>query len=309
MGNQPSIELGAVWECGYPQESGVAFKSSIEVPASANPFSLACQTSKFKWLLIAGTTDPPARLKCVKKRDKNGGYLGGLANDLRAMEDWIHKNHPQHQLHNVLRDMRQLTVETVKEAIRSLVSALGERRPAVYYTGHATTNGDWCFADGVLTVNELCDLCDGKGLMVVADCCHAAAWLRQRQQRRPWPWPIEGKGTNMVGLNMIYEEKLFMLPPKDTERWFFACGPKETATDGVFTQWLLDDTHSLKLWGQHPWVSGVGVGNHIKGWGWVKESFQQGCTGLAFCWSGTSSLSAQNIPFLQQFNFHENKWA
>eukprot|EP01006_Ploeotia_vitrea_P016187 TRINITY_DN46723_c0_g1_i1.p1 TRINITY_DN46723_c0_g1~~TRINITY_DN46723_c0_g1_i1.p1 ORF type:complete len:152 (+),score=9.77 TRINITY_DN46723_c0_g1_i1:333-788(+) len=114
----------------------------------------------------------------------------------------------------------------------------------------------------------------------------------------------EGLGlTATMGLAYInpgfWERSLCMMPPRDTERWFFACGPKETATDGVFTRWLVEDNHCqivrtapLSVWG---WS-----GKTAKCWIWLGSSHPEG----RLHWVGTLlGVTADRPLHIQQLSF------
>merc|ERR1712050_391492 len=70
-----------------------------------------------------------------------------------------------------------------KEAVRAFFERCSQRNEGIllYYTGHGRTNtGDWCFADGDVTFNdivELYEMYNQKWVPIIyCDCCYSGQW-------------------------------------------------------------------------------------------------------------------------------------
>lgn len=107
----------------------------------------------------------------------------------------------------------------------------------------------WCLHDGILLDDELADwwrrFRRGVRILVVAECCYAGGNARDALIPPPFAaWPGTWPGTVMVT-----RDAPAMKAPCDSERieasvlLLVACGEKEQARDGLFTQ------HLLELWG------------------------------------------------------------
>eukprot|EP01084_Bolivina_argentea_P148119 259027_1 len=131
------------------------------------------------WLLIAGTSKSASFIKTADKIRKGGGsYLNGVTKDIANVES-SHKT-----IQNVVRDMQYLKKSTVLNRIGRCVKEANKARKIcrlwIYYTGHGQTNtGNWCFADGVVTLREVITtvraLSDVR-LLIVCDCCYSGNW-------------------------------------------------------------------------------------------------------------------------------------
>ena len=98
------------------------------------------------------------------------------------MEDLV-KRSPRSfgELFDSLRMMNSLQKGTVLERIRQCA-----QRPTdkinIYYTGHGQSDtGDWCFADGTLTLKQVIGAIRSSEkhnleICILADCCFAGNW-------------------------------------------------------------------------------------------------------------------------------------
>ena len=134
---------------------------------------------KALWLLLAGATAPPKNIWISSRRNSTeggGSFLHGVSHDLTNMEGAaVVKNN----LHNVVRNF-SLTKEDAKWVIQKLFRECMVRKeqPVVYYTGHGEIGtGNWCFANGTLSLHEIEDLLEGCSYpLIISDSCYSGHW-------------------------------------------------------------------------------------------------------------------------------------
>ena len=148
-------------------------------------------------ILIAGCTNPPKNVKAADKSRDSGSYLGGIRCDMSNMEEEVQKksDYLYGELFDILRGMNSLKKSTVLERIRKCAE-----RPTsviyIYYTGHGQTDtGNWCFADGVVTLKEVIGAVRSSQkkhlrIYVIADCCYSGNWASDLKE-------YEGKETGI----------------------------------------------------------------------------------------------------------------
>ena len=130
---------------------------------------------KALWLLLAGATAPPETIR-ISRRRNSGSFLLGVSHDLANMEGAavVMSN-----LHNVVRNFN-LTKEDAKGEIQKLFRECMVRKeqPVVYYTGHGEIGtGNWCFADGTLSLHEIEELLEGcSHPLLISDSCYSGHW-------------------------------------------------------------------------------------------------------------------------------------
>ena len=133
------------------------------------------------WLLLSGATDPPKEIGISKRRtrdaqgDRNGTFIAGVTRDLVNMEDVV-----ETKLFNTVKDL-YLTKEAALGHIRRLFEKckLTKAHPMLYYTGHGEIGtGNWCFADGTISIQEIFDMVPVGGCypMIFSDACYSGHW-------------------------------------------------------------------------------------------------------------------------------------
>lgn len=119
---------------------------------------------KPKWLLLSGASDPPSSISISSGRTRdipgvrNGKFLSGVAHDLANMQTAVESN-----LFNIVRDLF-LTKSAASGYIRRLFDTCKCKKvkPILYYTGHGELGtGNWCFADGTISLQEILDMLPG----------------------------------------------------------------------------------------------------------------------------------------------------
>ena len=133
------------------------------------------------WLLLSGATDPPQDIGISERRtrdspgDRKGAFLSGITRDLVNMEDAVGT-----KLFNTVKDL-YLTKSTALGHIRRLFDECEKRgtHPMLYYTGHGEIGtGNWCFADGTISIQEIFDMVS-EGCyypMIFSDACYSGHW-------------------------------------------------------------------------------------------------------------------------------------
>jgi len=137
---------------------------------------------KYATILIAGCTNPPKNVKAADKSRDSGSYLDGIKCDMSNMEEYVKKKPILYgELFDSLRMMNSLKKGTVLERIRKCAER-PTRCIRIYYTGHGQTNtGNWCFADGVVTLKEVIGAVRSSQkeplwIYIYADCCFSGNW-------------------------------------------------------------------------------------------------------------------------------------
>ena len=145
------------------------------------------QRNKKFWLCISGTTTHASDMNVTKKKKKdiNGQYLNGLMRDMVMVDE--HLERFGYILFNRICNMRDTTKHTVLSSIRRYCFFIRRRQNAkkcayIYYTGHGgTNNGNWCFKDGYISLNEILAIIAHefriKRVVLYCDCCYAANWV------------------------------------------------------------------------------------------------------------------------------------
>ena len=137
------------------------------------------------FLLVAGSTSSPKNVKIVdKSRSSSGSYLQGISQDLANMEQYLIGNRDIVHLHNVVRDMANLSKNTVLLNIRQAIEKCNGSL-TIYYTGHGESySGNWCFADGVITLKDIIDVIikydkRNTAYYLLCDCCFSGNWCEE----------------------------------------------------------------------------------------------------------------------------------
>ena len=134
-----------------------------------------------KWLLLSGASDPPSRINISDRRTRDipgvrsGTFLSGVAHDLANMEAAVESN-----LFNVVRDL-YLTKPAASGHIQRFFDTCKREgvKPILYYTGHGEIGtGNWCFADGTISIQEILDMLPGGSYypMIFSDACYSGHW-------------------------------------------------------------------------------------------------------------------------------------
>ncbi len=138
-------------------------------------------TAEPKWLLLSGASDPPSGINISdrKPRDdpgvRGGSFLAGVTHDLANVEDAVGT-----KLFNTVKDL-YLTKSEAFDKIRKLFDTCkrGEDQAMLYYTGHGEVGtGNWCFADGTISIQEIFDMVPGGVYypMIFSDACYSGHW-------------------------------------------------------------------------------------------------------------------------------------
>ena len=133
------------------------------------------------WLLLAGATNPPKDINISERRtrdsprDRSGTFLPGVTRDLTSVQEAVGT-----KLFNNVQDF-YLTKSTALGHIRMLFDTCKRRgiKPMLYYTGHGEIGtGNWCFADGTISIQEIVDsLPEGTYYpMIFSDTCYSGHW-------------------------------------------------------------------------------------------------------------------------------------
>ena len=134
-----------------------------------------------KWLLLSGASKPPEPIKVSDRRTRDtpeatsGTFLPGVSHDLLNMEAAV-----GHDLFNTVKDL-SLTKSEASRRIVKLFDMCRRKRfqPMLYYTGHGETGtGNWCFADGTISIQEILDMLPKRTLypMIFSDTCYSGHW-------------------------------------------------------------------------------------------------------------------------------------
>ena len=140
-------------------------------------------TCQPRWLLLSGASNPPEDIAISKRRtrdapgDRSGTFLPGVSHDLTNMQDTVLV---KATFSNILMNLK-LTKSVALESIRELFADCLSRKakPMIYYTGHGEIGtGNWCFADGKITIQEILNLVPGGCYypMIFSDACYSGHW-------------------------------------------------------------------------------------------------------------------------------------
>ena len=116
-----------------------------------------------RWLLISGASDPPRNINVSERRtrgDRNGEFLRGASKDLVNMEEAVGT-----KLHNTVKDLYMAKSAAIGH-IKIFMDYCYDNNynPVIYYTGHGEIGtGDWCFADGTISIQEIVRMKQSKG--------------------------------------------------------------------------------------------------------------------------------------------------
>ena len=134
-----------------------------------------------KWLLLSGASDPPCGITISDRRTRDtpgargGTFLPGVSQDLANMEAAVGA-----KLFNTVKDL-YLTKSAALGHIRTLfdICKREQVKPILYYTGHGEIgSGNWCFADGTISIQEIVDMLPGGTYypMIFSDACYSGHW-------------------------------------------------------------------------------------------------------------------------------------
>ena len=139
---------------------------------------------KTKWLLLSGSSDPPEAIHTSERRprgqaaSKDGPFLHGMSRDFTSMTDALIRNNLE--LFSSLHKLRITVHDAVREIKDTFDVCKDEGKQAViYYTGHGEEGtGNWCFRDGIISIEEFELLIPPGGLypIIISDCCYSGRW-------------------------------------------------------------------------------------------------------------------------------------
>jgi len=136
---------------------------------------------KPRWLLLSGASDPPGGINISDRRSRDapgvrsGTFLSGVTHDLANMEAAVGIN-----LFNTVKDL-YLTKSSAFCQIQRLFDICKRDgvQPILYYTGHGEIGtGNWCFADGTISIQEILDMLPEETYnpMIFSDACYSGHW-------------------------------------------------------------------------------------------------------------------------------------
>jgi len=135
-----------------------------------------------KWLLLSGASNPPNKIIVSDRRTRDtprtverGTFLPGVISDMANMQKSVGD-----KLVNSVQNLA-LTKAAASGHIRSFFQSCDEVRvrPVLYYTGHGETGtGNWCFADGTISIQEILDMRPARAYypMIFSDACYSGHW-------------------------------------------------------------------------------------------------------------------------------------
>ena len=131
------------------------------------PFDQTC------WLLLSGAIRPSDI-----HGDRNGSFLYGITKDFANMEGKILKE--KGKLRNRVTDLYMEKSNAVGQVRRHFKHCMNNAlKPVLYYSGHGEIGtGNWCFNDGTLGIEEICDMQQGvcQPPYIVSDTCYSGHW-------------------------------------------------------------------------------------------------------------------------------------
>ena len=138
-------------------------------------------SNQIKWLLLSGASDPPSGISISDRRtgdtpnERRGTFLAGVAHDLANMEAVVGNT-----LFNTVKDLylkKSAALGQIQKLFDKCKSA--GVKPMLYYTGHGEiATGNWCFADGTISIQEILDM-RPEGMyypMIFSDACYSGHW-------------------------------------------------------------------------------------------------------------------------------------
>ena len=134
-----------------------------------------------RWFLLSGSSNPPENISVSKRKprdapvDRSGTFLPGVAHDIAKLQDAILPN-----LFDYAIKMKMTKSEALQH-IRELFDECKRKgtQPMLYYTGHGEIGtGNWCFADGTISIQEIFDMLPGEMCypMIFSDACYSGHW-------------------------------------------------------------------------------------------------------------------------------------
>eukprot|EP01084_Bolivina_argentea_P051893 95392_1 len=141
------------------------------------------------FILIAGTSESPKSVEVADKKRDNGTFLHGITSDLHNMKEYVIQKE-YHVLENIVYDMKHLSRETVLDRIKQTAQK-SKNSISIYYTGHGEKDtGNWCFADGVVTLDQVVQAATqlwpmrhssnaytSISIVIISDCCFSGEWV------------------------------------------------------------------------------------------------------------------------------------
>jgi len=116
------------------------------------------------------------------KEGSHGPRLKGLAYDLAHMNNYFTEKHI-----NILDSIYRLQLR--RNEVISILRGFFQQKLNiywVYYGGHGGENtGNWCLTDGSISCQDVLRLWEeanpnaNQMLLVIIDCCHSGAWLKE----------------------------------------------------------------------------------------------------------------------------------
>ncbi len=132
-----------------------------------------------RWLLLSGAFDPPDSTSISKRRsNRSGAFLHGITKDIDNMRECLKENGLQ--LDNMVLDI-YLSKDDAKKHIQKFFERCKQKGqwPMLYYTGHGEVGtGNWCFADGILSLEEVLELLPSGNYYphIFCDTCYSGRW-------------------------------------------------------------------------------------------------------------------------------------
>eukprot|EP01084_Bolivina_argentea_P217863 369823_1 len=114
--------------------------------------------------------------KAVTKKDEKGNCnLGCLNDDMYKMSKYFYAIGASVTIHH----NNKVSVYQAKVWFKEYFNKFKNGPKVIYYTGHGDTNGNLCFDDGELSLDDILQCTVNKtwhDIFFIKDCCYAAAW-------------------------------------------------------------------------------------------------------------------------------------
>ena len=139
------------------------------------------ESPAFATVLIAGTTKFAKGIDASDKlRDHKGNSAASMQLDIDNMVRTVKRKPGYGVLDSVLHDTDHMDTKTVLDTIKAAAEK-AKRGVVLYFTGFGQKDtGNWCFVDGVVTLNEVVDTIRRQNkklyIDIYCDCSYAGNW-------------------------------------------------------------------------------------------------------------------------------------
>ena len=141
----------------------------------------------FATIAIGGAETSPPQIEAIDKVRASANFLADILFDLSQMQDYAINDLPE--LCGTFYDIRGSKKNTKKKVLQSIGECAKLDTPwiHIYYTGKGEKHtGNWCFADGVISYNDILDVinsecCRPKNIWIYTSCPYAIYWDQARR--------------------------------------------------------------------------------------------------------------------------------